>query len=100
MTAINGIGNTGAPAGITPKGKVRADSAPDSKLAAGGDTSGDRLDLSDVTSQVKEAAGFDSGKVEQIKASIRNGNYPLDAKAIAQGFTELEQLLGNRGSGA
>jgi flagellar biosynthesis anti-sigma factor FlgM len=99
MAAINGIGNTGAPAGITPKGKIRTDSAPD-KQAAGIENTGDRLELSDVVSQVKEAPGFDSGKVEQIKASIRSRNYPLDAKAIAQGFTELEQLLGNRGSDA
>lgn len=99
MATINGIGNTGAPAGITPKGKTRTDSAP-GKSAAGIENTGDRLELSDVVNQVKEAPGFDSGKVEQIKASIRNGNYPLDAKAIAQGFTELEQLLGNQGSGA
>lgn len=99
MASINGIGNTGAPAGITSKSRVRADSASD-KPASGIESSGDRLELSDVVNQVKEAPGFDSGKVEQIKASIRDGTYPLDAKAIAQGFAELEQLLGNRGAGA
>ncbi len=99
MAAINGIDNTGVPASITSKGRVRADSASD-KPASGIESSGDRLELSDVVNQVKEAPGFDSGKVEEIKASIRNGNYPLDTKAIAQGFAELEQLIGNRGSGA
>jgi flagellar biosynthesis anti-sigma factor FlgM len=98
MATINGIGNTNAPAGIAAKGKIRADSAPGNPVT-GTKSAGDRLELSDIVNQVKEAPEFDTGKVEQIKASIKNGNYPVDAKAIAKGFAELEQLLSDRSSG-
>ena len=98
MATVNGIGNTSAPADIGTKGKIRVDSAP-GKPVTGTKNAGDRLELSDIVNQVKEASEYDSGKVEQIKASIKSGNYPLDAKAIAKGFSELEQLLSDRSSG-
>jgi len=39
------------------------------------------------------AVSFDSKKVDQIKQSIENGNYPLDDKKIAESFIPLEKLL-------
>ena len=39
------------------------------------------------------AVSFDSKKVDQIKQSIENGNYPLDDKKIAENFIPLEKLL-------
>jgi len=39
------------------------------------------------------AVNFDSKKVDQIKQSIEQGNYPLDNKKIAENFIPLEKLL-------
>jgi len=39
------------------------------------------------------AVNFDSKKVDQIKQSIEQGNYPLDNKKIAESFIPLERLL-------
>jgi negative regulator of flagellin synthesis FlgM len=39
------------------------------------------------------AVSFDSKKVDQIKQSLENGNYPLDDKKIAESFIPLEKLL-------
>ena len=39
------------------------------------------------------AVSFDSKKVDQIKQSIEQGNYPLDDKKIAESFIPLEKLL-------
>ena len=40
-----------------------------------------------------DKAGFDSEKVERIKQALSDGNYPIDARKIAEGFAEIEQLL-------
>ena len=39
------------------------------------------------------AVNFDNKKVDQIKQSIEQGNYPLDNKKIAESFIPLEKLL-------
>ena len=39
------------------------------------------------------SVGFDSKKVDDIKQSIEQGNYPLDDKKIADSFIPLEKLL-------
>jgi len=36
---------------------------------------------------------FDSKKVDQIKQSIEQGNYPLDNRKMAESFIPLEKLL-------
>ena len=98
MVAINGVGSAISPTAITLKGKDQASPTsekPEERFKIGDD----RFELSSVVNQVKEAPSFDFGRVEQIKTSIRNGNYHLDTNAIAQGFAELEKLIGNRGSG-
>ena len=46
----------------------------------------------DLKSEIA-AVSFDSKKVDQIKQSIENGNYPLDDKKIAESFIPLEKLL-------
>ena len=53
----------------------------------------DEVQLSDETLAELERAGFDEAKVAQIKQALADGNYPLDPKRIAEGFTEIEKLL-------
>ncbi|MEK9554228.1 MAG: flagellar biosynthesis anti-sigma factor FlgM [Gammaproteobacteria bacterium] len=53
----------------------------------------DEVQLSDETVVELKRAGFDEAKVAQIKQALADGNYPLDPKRIAEGFTEIEKLL-------
>lgn len=53
----------------------------------------DEVKLSHETVGELERAGFDEAKVAQIKQALADGNYPLDPKRIAQGFTDIEKLL-------
>ncbi len=53
----------------------------------------DEVQLSDETVIELRRAGFDEAKVAQIKQALADGNYPLDPKKIAEGFTEIEKLL-------
>jgi len=53
----------------------------------------DRVELSAEASAELEKAGFDSEKVERIKQAISEGNYPIDSRKIAEGFSDIEKLL-------
>ncbi len=53
----------------------------------------DRVELSAEARTELDRAGFDSEKVERIKQALADGNYPIDAKRIAEGFSEIEKLL-------
>ncbi len=63
------------------------------KLILVGHTSRENIELSANVKAEMEKASFDSAKVERIKESIRNGNYPIDLEKIAEGFVDLEKLL-------
>jgi negative regulator of flagellin synthesis FlgM len=51
------------------------------------------LALSEAIAVAMKTAAFDEGKVQQISEAIRQGNYPLDARRIAESFVPLEKLL-------
>jgi negative regulator of flagellin synthesis FlgM len=51
------------------------------------------LALSESIAVAMKTAEFDEGRVQQISEAIRLGNYPLDAKKIAESFVPLEKLL-------
>lgn len=53
----------------------------------------DRVELSAEATQELDRAGFDAEKVERIKQALADGNYPVDAGRIAEGFREFEKLL-------
>ena len=53
----------------------------------------DRVELSAEASAELEKAGFDSEKVDRIKQAISEGNYPIDSRKIAEGFSDIEKLL-------
>ena len=53
----------------------------------------DRVELSVEARAELEKAGFDAEKVDRIKQALADGNYPIDARRIAQGFSDIEKLL-------
>ena len=65
----------------------------DAQTTSVASNSSDEVQLSDETVVELNRAGFDEEKVAQIKQALADGNYPLDPKRIAQGFTDIEKLL-------
>ena len=57
------------------------------------DTQVDRVQLSNEVVAELDKAGFDEEKVAQIKQALADGDYPIDPRRIAEGFTEFEKLL-------
>ena len=53
----------------------------------------DELILSKVAESSLANAEFDANKVAQIKAAIREGNYPVDATKVAESFVALERMI-------
>ena len=53
----------------------------------------DQLDLSPVARQLAAEPTFDRAKVEAIKKQVEQGQYPLDARRMAESFMALEQLI-------
>ena len=52
------------------------------------------VQLSDEVEKTIEVAEFDAAKVEALRLAIMDGNYPLDAKRIAENMISLERLIG------
>lgn len=81
-----------------PRADAAAGSRPDPGVGA------DRSQLSERLQAVREAIDsapeVDTAKVEEIRARIAGGEYPLDADRIASRFIEFERLLsdGEKGS--
>jgi len=53
----------------------------------------DQVALSDSVVRAIEDAKFDAAKVEALRLAIMEGNYPLDAKRIAENMVELERMI-------
>jgi negative regulator of flagellin synthesis FlgM len=51
------------------------------------------LVLSEPMVSAMKSLEYDENKVKQISDAIREGNYPLDARKIAESFIPLEKLL-------
>lgn len=66
-----------------------AESAPKAKLAAGTD----EVTLSNVAQRAMAQPDFDRAKVDAIKQAIRDGQYPLNARKIAESFVAIEQMI-------
>ena len=54
---------------------------------------GDEVQLSQVALQARQEPEFDRAKVEAIKTAIQRGEYPLDARRIAENFISLEKMI-------
>ena len=58
--------------------------------------SSDEYILSETAEAALKDAQFDDAKVARIKQAILEGNYPLDAKRIAENFMSLERMIGGK----
>jgi negative regulator of flagellin synthesis FlgM len=56
----------------------------------------DEVILSEAAEAALAGADFDAEKVARIKQAIEEGNYPLDAKRIAESFVSLEKMIGGK----
>lgn len=63
---------------------------------APGQPTSDEFILSEAAETALSDAQFDAAKVARIKQAIQDGNYPLDAKRIAENFISLERMIGGK----
>lgn len=80
--------------------RAEKDSAPspESNATAAGQNerqTTDQVELSDSVVRAIEDASFDEAKVEALRLAIMEGNYPLDAKRIAENMLDLERMIGS-----
>ena len=69
--------------------------APDAKApdASTSESQVDQVELSESVVRAIEDAKFDAAKVEALRLAIMEGNYPLDAKRIAENMLDLERMI-------
>lgn len=69
--------------------------APDAKApdASTSESQLDQVELSESVVRAIEDAKFDAAKVEALRLAIMEGNYPLDAKRIAENMLDLERMI-------
>jgi len=53
----------------------------------------DEVQLSNVDKIMAQEPSFDRAKVDAIKLAIQNGQYPLNARHIAESFHAIEQMI-------
>ena len=63
------------------------------EAGAAADTQVDQIALSDSVVKAIEGSKFDAAKVEALRLAIMEGNYPLDAKRIAENMVDLERMI-------
>ncbi len=54
----------------------------------------DEIILSDTAKRAAAEPAFDREKVESIKQAIQDGNYPMNARRIAESFLAIEKMIG------
>lgn len=90
-----------APSGIDRGAERRGDTAKPGAASAGGQASATVALSSTAASLSAEGAGeasFDQAKVERIAQAIRDGNYQINAEAIADKLiANAQELLGKSG---
>ncbi len=53
----------------------------------------DALQLSNVSARAMAEPDFDRVKVDAIKQALKDGNYPLNPRLIAESFHAIEQMI-------
>ena len=53
----------------------------------------DALQLTNVTARAMAEPDFDRVKVDAIKQALKDGNYPLNPRLIAESFHAIEQMI-------
>jgi negative regulator of flagellin synthesis FlgM len=74
--------------------KAKAPKADDLATEKPVQSNNDELVLSEATEKAMANAEFDAAKVARIKEAIEQGNYPIDAKKVAESFASLERMIG------
>ena len=90
MPNVNRIGLGGQALPVRGDGKVKNERQASATAVT---TDAGHAEMSDINAQLRDAPGFDAAKVEQIRTALSQGQYPLDAKRIAESFTQLESLI-------
>jgi negative regulator of flagellin synthesis FlgM len=83
-------------AGTTKKSVASESSSPIDVAASSKKASAKGIDdvqLSNVDKLMAQEPAFDRAKVESIKQAIENGQYPLNARHIAESFYAIEQMI-------
>jgi negative regulator of flagellin synthesis FlgM len=83
--------NTAATAGAPVLPEIAVAASKSAAAAKGADVAG----FSEIKARLEQAPDFDRAKVESIKQSIANGQYPLNPRRIAESFVGLEQMIGH-----
>jgi len=79
---------------VDPKGTSAA-AAKEESAPAKATSGADKISLSNVAQKVMAQPEFDRAKVESIKQAIKDGNYPVNPRRIAESFVALEKLITN-----
>ena len=75
------------------KASVSQSDSQTSESAATEAQSSPQVQLSDSVVRAIEDSKFDAAKVEALRLAIMEGNYPLDAKRIAESMLDLERMI-------
>ena len=78
---------------VDPKGTSAAASKEETAPAKAAAPGADKISLSNVAQKVMAQPEFDRAKVESIKQAIKDGNYPINPRRIAESFVALEKLI-------
>ena len=57
------------------------------------DAGADVVGSEELKARIKQEPEFDRAKVDAIREAIKNGQYPLDPRRIAESFVAIEQLI-------
>lgn len=72
---------------------MKGDSGATAADAARRSPGADEVVLTNVMQKAMDAPSYDQAKVENIKKAIKDGQYPLDPRRIAESFNALEKLI-------
>jgi negative regulator of flagellin synthesis FlgM len=79
-----------APKSAAPDSASAGSTAPKPSAHAPGP---DALQLSNVSARAMAEPDFDRVKVDAIKQALKEGNYPLNPRLIAESFYAIEQMI-------
>jgi negative regulator of flagellin synthesis FlgM len=99
IPADNGARKSADKAGRSEKSASLANTAPAAtpgvtpSAPAASTDSADEINLRKVVQRMHEEPNFDRKKVDSIRQAIRDGQYPLDPRRIAESFLAIEQMI-------
>ena len=77
---------------VDPKGTSAASAKEETAPAKAAAPGADKISCN-VAQKVMAQPEFDRAKVESIKQAIKDGNYPVNPRRIAESFVALEKLI-------